>query len=131
HTFAGWFADGGLTTPWNFDADVVPAHPITLHAKWTINSYDVSFAANGGTAVAGQTLDYGTLVTEPAAPTREGYTFTGWFADAALTTAWDFATDTVPASDITLYAAWSVNSYDVSFAANGGTAVVGQTLDYG
>ena len=65
----------------------MPAHAITLYAKWTVNSYEVSFAPNGGTAVAAQTLDYGTLVTEPLDPTRVGHTFAGWFADAALTTA--------------------------------------------
>ena len=131
HSFAGWFADAALTTVWDFDADTVPAHPITLHAKWDVNSYLVSFASNGGSVVAGQTLDFGTLVSEPAAPTREGHTFLGWFADAAFTTAWDFASDTVPAEAITLHAKWSVNSYLVSFASNGGSAVAGQTLDFG
>jgi uncharacterized repeat protein (TIGR02543 family) len=130
HTFAGWFADAALTTAWDFDHDRMPAHAITLYAKWTVNSYEVSFAPNGGTAVAAQTLDYGTLVTEPAAPTRVGHTFAGWFADAALTTAWDFTADTVPASDMTLSAKWSVNSYLVSFATNGGSAVPPQSEDF-
>ena len=44
-------------------------------------------------------------------------------AIAALTAAWDFAADPVPASAITLYAKWSINSYTVSFDSAGGTAV--------
>jgi uncharacterized repeat protein (TIGR02543 family) len=130
HTFAGWFADGAFTTPWDFSVDAVPAHPITLHAKWTVNSYTVSFDANGGSAVSGQTLDYGTLVAEPAEPTRVGHTFAGWFADAGFAASWDFGVDVVPASDVTLYAKWTVNSYLVSFASNGGSAVPPQSVDY-
>jgi uncharacterized repeat protein (TIGR02543 family) len=131
HTFVGWFADAALTTAWDFDHDRMPAHAITLYARWSVNSYEVSFAPNGGTAVAAQTLDYGTLVTEPLDPTRVGHTFAGWFADAALTTAWDFTADTVPASDMTLSAKWSVNSYLVSFDANGGSAVSPQSEVFG
>src|SRR5690606_36954808 len=94
-------------------------------------SYLVSFDVNGGSAVAPQSTVFDTLVTEPAAPTREGHTFVGWFADAALTTAWDFAADRVPASAITLYALWSINSYPVTFDSAGGTAVPDQTIEYG
>src|SRR5690606_3816226 len=127
HTFAGWFADAALTTAWDFTADTVPASDMTLSAKWSVNSYLVSFDANGGSAVSPQSEVFGTLATEPTAPTREGHSFVGWFADAALTTPWDFAADRVPASDITLYADWSINSYLVSFATNGGTAVPPQS----
>jgi len=131
HTFAGWFADAALTVPWRFGVDTMPAADLMLRAAWTVNSYPVAFDANGGGAVPGQDVDYGTLVTEPAAPSRAGHTFAGWFADAALTEPWDFAADTMPADALTLHAAWSINSYLVSFDAAGGTPIAPQTIEYG
>ncbi|NUU62476.1 S-layer homology domain-containing protein, partial [Paenibacillus agri] len=46
----------------------------------------------------------------PAAPTKSGYTFAGWYKDQALSNKWSFTTDTVPAADITLYAKWEANT---------------------
>ena len=66
----------------------------------------VSFNSNGGTAVDSVTCEYNQTITEPAAePAKEGYEFTGWFADEALTDAWNFETDKVTESK-TLYAKW-------------------------
>ena len=42
-------------------------------------------------------------------PNRQGYTFVGWYTDTAFTTAWDFANDTMPDNDLTLYAKWTEN----------------------
>ena len=47
----------------------------TVYAHWTIRSYTVAFDANGGSAVASQTVKYGAKATQPANPTRTGYTF--------------------------------------------------------
>jgi uncharacterized repeat protein (TIGR02543 family) len=66
--------------------------------------YTISFDANGGTDVASQSLVYGDLVEEPEPPTREGYTFSGWFSDEALETPWDF--DTPVSASMELYAGW-------------------------
>lgn len=68
--------------------------------------FTVMFNSMGGTNVASQYLESGELVTQPASPTKTGVTFNGWYSDLALTTAWDFSTDTV-ASDMMLYAAWT------------------------
>ncbi len=131
HAFAGWFADAGLTDPWDFSADTVTGDT-TLHARWTANSYDVAFDSHGGTAVAAQTIVFGSLVATPVPdPTRTGHTFAGWYADAALTDPWDFSADTVGAADLTLHAKWAVNGYTVSFNSNGGTAVAAQTIVFG
>lgn len=68
--------------------------------------YLVQFNSNGGTDVDSQSLEEGDLVTEPDAPTKDGYTFGAWYSDLALTDAWDFSTDTV-AGDMMLYASWT------------------------
>lgn len=92
--------------------------------------YIVTFNSNGGSAVSPQTVAEDEKVTKPTNPTREGYTFRAWYKEAALNTEWDFANDVVT-SDITLYAGWSENSYEVSFESNGGSAVFTQTIAEG
>ena len=68
----------------------------------------VTFNSNGGSAVASIPADDSGKVAAPAAPTRQGYTFTGWYADGALTQLWQFASDTV-SRDLTLYARWTAD----------------------
>ena len=90
----------------------------------------VRFHCSGGSAVPTQTLAYGGLVAQPTAPARTGYTFTGWYADSALSKAWSFATDTIQ-DDMTLYAKWEPVTCTVSFYVNGGSDVPTQTVTYG
>ncbi|MCD7904942.1 MAG: InlB B-repeat-containing protein [Clostridiales bacterium] len=70
--------------------------------------FTITFNTTGGTAVESQKLMYGDLIEEPEPPTREGYTFSGWYLDENLTIPWDTKTDKVTSS-ITLYAAWTEN----------------------
>jgi uncharacterized repeat protein (TIGR02543 family) len=71
------------------------------------SSYTVTFDAQGGSPTpAIQTVAYGALVTAPAAPAKTGYTFNGWFTAASGGTQWNFATSTMGAADMTLYAQW-------------------------
>ena len=73
------------------------------------NGYTVSFDSRGGTDVAAQTdLMYGDHVAEPEPPTREGYTFAGWYFDENCTRPFDFETVIVDGST-TLYARWEKN----------------------
>jgi uncharacterized repeat protein (TIGR02543 family) len=130
YTFDGWYEDSGLTTKWDFDNDTIPAD-ITLYAKWAVNQYTVSFDTNDSSTVGSVTGDYGTTITPPAVPTKEGYTFDGWYKGQDLATPWNFDTDTIPAENITLYAKWAVNQYTVSFDASGGSTADSITADYG
>ncbi len=80
----------------------------TYKAVYTtkVNSYTVTFDANGhGTAPASQTIDYGQTIAKPADLTEIGYTFGGWYKEAACVTAYDFSTKVT--ADITLYAKWN------------------------
>ena len=69
----------------------------TLYAQWVINRYTITFDTAGGSKIAPITQDYGTAITAPADPTREGYTFIGW--DKAIPT-------TMPAENMTVTAQW-------------------------
>ena len=108
YTFVGWntAANGSGTSQAAGSTFDIGTANVTLYAKWTINTYIVDFDSQGGSTVSSQTVEESGLVTEPTAPTKEGYTFGGWYKESGCTNAWDFATDTVTA-DITLYAKWT------------------------
>ena len=79
-------------------------------------SWRVAFDAQGGSYVAPRYVAKNKMVSEPAAPTRDGYTFLGWYT--AEGEKWDFAKDVVTA-DMTLYAKWIKNA--VNPGGNGGS----------
>ena len=94
YTFGGWNkADG---TAWDYASDKVTDN-ITVKAQWEINQYTIAFDTAGGNEIAPITQDYGTAITAPADPTREGYTFIGWDREIPAT---------MPAENITLKARW-------------------------
>ena len=115
YTFLGWYCGEQKYQT----GDTMPTEPLSLTAKWSVNTYTITFDSKGGSTVEPITQDYETVVTAPAAPTRKGYTFAGWYADEELTKAYSFGT--MPAQDITLYAKWDANTYTVTFDAGEGT----------
>lgn len=80
-------------------------------------AHRVKFDAQGGSSVNGQTPASGSTVAKPADPTREGYTFAGWYTDEACTEAYDFSVAVT--ADMTLYAKWIKNA--VAPDGNGGS----------
>ncbi|MEJ8305937.1 InlB B-repeat-containing protein [Saccharibacillus sacchari] len=130
YTFAKWHMNVALTQPFDFEQMRVTDNLI-LHAEWTINSYPVTFDSGGGTPVDTQNIDYRKTASEPKnKPTRTGYTFDRWYADADLTEPFDFAKTPIQ-NATTLYAKWTINRYAVTFDTGNGTSVPAQTVDYG
>lgn len=94
----------------------------TLFKLGAVESWTVAFNSNGGSACDTKfvaTAD-GKLV-KPADPTRDGYTFGGWYTDEACTQAYDFSTPVT--ADLTLYAKWTKNA--VNPGGNGGSGTNG------
>lgn len=92
--------------------------------------YTVTFVSNGGSAVETVSVGDGKLLTAPSNPTKEDYTFIGWYTDEALTTAYSF--DTPVTGALTLYAKWEpLPTYTVTFNSNGGSEVASQTIVQG
>lgn len=120
HTFNGWYTDSALTQAWNFD-DWVTGE-LKLYAGWTVNQYTITFDTAGGSTVAPITQDYGTAITVPSNPTREGYTFIGWDKEIPAT---------MPAENVTITAKWAINKYTIRFNTDGGTYIFPITADYG
>ena len=113
YTFIGW--DKAIPT-------TMPAENTIITAKWAVNQYTITFDTAGGSAVASITQDYGTAITAPADPTREGYTFIGWDREIPAN---------MPAENVTLTAQWEINRYTVTFDTNGGSEIAPITQDYG
>lgn len=91
-----------------------PSTPTTNKTPETsaiVTQYAVTFNSNGGSNVASQMIKSGSLVSKPITPTKEGYTFAGWYSDAALTKEYNF--NSTVTKNITLYAKWT-EAYNVN-----------------
>ncbi len=97
YTQTGWATVDGGEKVYGFDDVYTKNEALTLYPVWNTNKYTITFDTNGGSEIAPITQDYGTAITAPADPTREGYTFIGW--DREIPT-------TMPAENITLKAKW-------------------------
>lgn len=104
--FDAWYVDPEATEYFS-----TPGTHITqsykLYAGWTpvaSTSHEVTFDSRGGSAVAAVRVEDGEAVVEPAAPSRDGFAFTGWYTDAAATSAYDFGLAIT--GDLALYAGW-------------------------
>ena len=106
YTFAGWYADEGLETPYDFSQAVT--RNFTLYAKWTenITYYTVTFNSNGGSPVESQTVAGDGTVSKPADPTNGDFDFDGWYIDASCTTPYDFTTPVT--GNLELFAGWKM-----------------------
>ncbi|MBR5390467.1 MAG: S-layer homology domain-containing protein [Clostridia bacterium] len=114
YTFDGWYDNA------EFRGSVVTEIPqdstgdITLYAKWKktgsggdiVMQYTLTYETNGGSAIASTKHNSGTTVNLTVTPTRAGYTFDGWYSDAALT---DKITSVKMDGDKTVYAGWEEN----------------------
>ena len=97
HTFKGWYDNESLTgSPVTAIGNTETGNK-EYWAKWEINQYTITVKPENGKADITITQEYGTAITAPADPTREGYTFIGW--DTEIPT-------TMPAENITLKARW-------------------------
>ena len=119
YSFGGWTLDGEPVTS---DTAVLTLDDHTLLAQWTVNSYAVTFDANGGIGGTNTMQNYGAAIVAPTV-SRMGYTFKGWVPGVA---------ETVPANNVTYTAQWEINHYTVTFNVNGGECGTGSVVvDHG
>ena len=103
----------------------------TVTNNGTINggTFAVTFDTKGGSIVPVENVLNGQKATKPADPTREGYTFDGWYTEEAYAKLYDFATSVKNA--LTLYAKWTINQYTITFKPENGDEDTTITQDYG
>ena len=141
YTFAGWYtaATGGSQV--TASTKVQTANDHTLYAHWTANSYDVTLKANGGVGddqVVSATYNSKMPTTlknggKIVAPTKTGYSFTGYFKGDAKYYGNDLTptnTKWTTVGNGTLLAGWQANTYTVSFNGNGGSNANNKTVTY-
>ncbi|MBQ7794024.1 MAG: InlB B-repeat-containing protein [Clostridia bacterium] len=123
YKFSGWY-DGDTKVSGDASYTFTADSNIALTAKYTKTSsgslsggggasvvtYTVNFNTDGGSAVSSVRVTSNAKAAEPTTPTKEGYTFAGWYIDSELTTAYDFATAVT--KNTTLYAKWTENNTD-------------------
>lgn len=127
YIFAGWYIDKELSNPFDFIQSI--SSSCTLYAKWTHTQCNVSFESSGGSSVESQKVYIGSKAEKPSNPEKSGYTFAYWCSDSAATNEFDFNTGIL--SDITLYARWVLNTYEVVFESNGGDSIESQNVTHG
>lgn len=85
--------------------------PLSDHEKafihQTVLQHKITFDSRGGSSVLAQIITEGSLIQQPANPTKPGYVFSGWYRDISLQDPWNFSIDTVTTT-MTLYARWSL-----------------------
>lgn len=102
----------------------------TVTNNGTINggTFAVTFDTKGGSTVPVENVLNGQKATKPADPTREGYTFGGWYTEKTCTNPYEFTTPVQNA--LTLYAKWTINQYTITFKPENGDEDTTITQDY-
>lgn len=136
YTFVRWNTNTSNTgTAYNPGATYTGNAALTLYAIWKVNTWTVTFNANGGSgAPAAQTKTYGVNLTlSSTKPTRTGYNFVRWNTNTSNTgTAYNPGSTYSANAAVTLYAIWQLQTWTVSYNANGGEgAPANQTKTYG
>ena len=105
-------------------------YTVTCEIDESKQAYTLSFDTNGGNEeIRSQKYLEGSVIIRPTEPTREGYTFEGWYADEKLTTAFNFDAG-MPGQDTTVYAKWAPRTYTVTFVTTTGTAPASIQVSY-
>ena len=126
HTFDGWYTVADFSHEFTFDK--MQSSDITIYAKWNVNQYTILFETDGGSLVDSFNQDYETVVSAPIEPTKEGYTFGGWYSTSDFSQAFIF--NVMPSYDTTIYAKWNINSYTLQYIDEDGTVLHTEDLVY-
>lgn len=124
YTFAGWAASSTATTATYKVGATLPeiSSDVTLYAVWTVNQYNIIYNSNGGSGtMATSAIPYTGAALRNNSFTRTGYTFAGWSTTSNGSVQYSDGATITPASDLTLYAVWTVNQYQITYHANGGS----------
>ncbi len=129
YTFAGWYADEACTVKAGTIAEGSKGD-VKVYAKWNIITYNISYELAGGVNAEGNPATYNVedQITL-AEPTKVGYNFAGWYADAEYTVAAD-KVNKGTTGDLTVYAKWEVVTYNINYDLDGGINAEGNPATF-
>lgn len=127
YIFKGWFKDEDCQMPFSITTPI--KEDITLYAKWQVATYTVRFEFNNGGLSKTESIEYGKTVSEPNAPSREGYRFEGWYTNSAYSEMYEFSNPVK--QNLILYAKWKGEENTVTFESNGGMYIPQQKVNSG
>ena len=119
YTFAGWYENPEFSGNPVTDIPTNNTENLNFYAKWTANTYTVTFDANGGSVSQTSAVTVAGKLTSLPTPTYDGYDFLGWYTDKDGGD--EVTINTVFTKDTTIYAHWQKQEYTVTFDANGGS----------
>ena len=130
YTFVGWYSDAELSLVADTTVETDSIGNLSFYAKWTPTAYTVTYVLYDGVNSEDNPSSY-TIEDEItfSAPTKDGYSFGGWFADSAFENGIDKIT-LGSTGNMTLYAKWYYTG-TVTFETNGGTTIDPITQEYG
>lgn len=111
--------EGHSFTGWNGLPEIMPEQDVTVTGTFTANSYTLTYVLDGATFKT-ETVTYGTAISTPEVPAKEGHTFAGWTGVPA----------TMPAKDVTVTGTYSINKYTLTYTVDG-TVYKTSELEYG
>jgi uncharacterized repeat protein (TIGR02543 family) len=136
YSFDGWFTLSSGGTEVTALTILTTASDHTLYAQWIANEYTVTFdyqGATGGSGTADKDVTYDSAYGVLPVPTRTGYAFDGWFTLSSGGTEVTSLSTVSTASDHTIYAQWTANTYTVTYNSNkpasASGAISGTTAD--
>ena len=111
--------EGYTFSGWSEIPATMPAHDVTVTGSFTINKYKLTYTVDGAEYKSYE-LEFGATITPEPAPTKEGYTFSGWSE----------IPETMPAHDVTVTGSFTVNQYTITYIIDNEVYTT-QTVDYG
>ena len=124
--FLGWYLDGVKVE----SIDAAVAKDLVLEAKWSHDPIAINYVLNGGELAEedAKTFNYAEGLAVLPTPTKLGYTFVGWYSDEACTE----KVESIAAGlleSVTLYAAWELTVYNISYELNGGEFIRDEVVE--
>ncbi|MBR5128170.1 MAG: leucine-rich repeat protein, partial [Roseburia sp.] len=122
YTFAGWYTLPQNGEPVTAETICTNDTDTTIYAQWLVNQYTITFDANGGSVdITEMVVTFDSVYGELPIPTREGYTFKGWYTDKEAGQLIEKDVKVSITQSQTVYARWEANKYEVTLDANDGT----------
>lgn len=131
YTFKKWNTNSsGSGTNYSSGGSYTANSGATLYAVWSVNSYTLTYNANGGIcSTASKSVNYGAAYGTLPTPTRTGYTFGGWYTAASGGSTVSSST-TMGAANTTIYAHWTPTSYSIAYDLAGGSVSTDNPVTY-